>query len=252
MNRLLPILLLNIATFAFAQNAEKEQLRVSGTFRGAVRGGLQIATDGNELWNVRLPGKPDDISFTANAEVSFLRPGMYVQLSGVVNKKGQLAEPVSSLLIYTPQNRTDMGVYPENAGGEAANPLAGLFMPDEPESNEQPAKGKGVKRVVEDQPYRIGGVLSSLKGERFTVSAGGVQIKGELSEKVKVRVSTSNLAFAQLGDKVEMEGWYYAGARQQGAWANRLSVTAVNTLEGEKKQSRTSDNEEKKKDTEVK
>lgn len=88
MMRFLPVLLLCVATITLAQDdkATKENLKASGTFRGAAAGGFQVATDNNELWNERLPGKADDISFTAITEPSFLRPGMYVKFTGLVNK----------------------------------------------------------------------------------------------------------------------------------------------------------------------
>lgn len=242
-------LLATVPCVASAQEEPRERLEAKGTFRAGFNGGFQLATDTNETWLVKLPKKPDEISFTANAEQSFLRPGMKVKFTAVMNKKGIVKEPVTSLVVFTPTEAADIGVWPENAG-HAPNPLEGLFSPRE--VKEEP-KGKGKKPVVEDQVCRVGGTLKSLKSGRLVVIAGRMEVKCELAENAKIKVATSDLSLAQLGDKVEVEGWYYPNARQAGLAANRVSVTAANPLTGEKKKSKPTDDEAKQKpETDVK
>ena len=89
----------------------------------------------------------------------------------------------------------------------------------------------------------FGGTLKSFKAGRMTVIAGGKEVKCEVAENVKIRVATSDLAFAQLGDKVEVEGWYYTNNKNAGLWATEVSITAANPLEGDKKKVKTTDDE---------
>jgi hypothetical protein len=227
-----------VALPSFAQDRPREQFATKGKLRGVAAGVIQVASDDNETWTIKLPQKADETTFSGNADLSFLKPGMLVKFVSVLNKKGQAAEPITQLVIFTPVERTDVGIWPDRDNDGGANPLENLFT--SPEKKEEP-KGKSTKKIAEDQPYRIGGTLVSLKSGKMVVSAGGVQVKAELAENAKIRVSTNNLAFAQVGDKVEVSGWYYANAKQAGAWANTVSVTAANTLEGEKKKTRPTD-----------
>jgi hypothetical protein len=235
-------LLVYPATLSVAQNreAEREQFQARGTLRGVAPGGLQMATDDNQLVAVKIQGRQAEVSFTGNADASFLKPGMQVKFSALVKKSGKVAEPITSLVIFTPQDRTEIGVYSENAAS-APNPLEGLFST---EPKEEPKKPARPRRIVEDQPYRIGGTLVSLKAGKMVVSAGGNQIKCELADDAKIRVATSNLAYARVGDKVDVDGWTYATMKQL-AVANRVSVTAAEPLTGEdKKKTRASADEE--------
>jgi hypothetical protein len=241
-NRLAMLLLLALAPLSYSQEQPRENLSAKGTFRGGFSGGFAFASDSNETWKVKLPPKASEISFSANAEPSFLRPGMKVTFSAVINKKGVAKEPVSALTVFTPQEPKDIGVWPEGAGESAPNPLENLFSPKE---IKQEPKAKGKKPVIEDQVCRVGGTLKSFKGDRLVVVAGRMEVKCQLTENAKIRVATSDLSFVQLGDKVEVEGWYYANAKQAGLWANSVSITAANPLTGEKKKTKPSDDDPK-------
>jgi len=243
LNRLAMLFVLAaVPAVANSQEQPRENLSAKGTFRGGFAGGFQFATDSNETWNVKLPKQPSEISFSGNAEHGFLRPGMKVTFTAVMNKKGVVKEPVTSLTVFTPQEAKDIGVWPEGAGESAPNPLEGLFSPKE--VKEEP-KAKGKKPVVEDQVCRVGGTLKSLKAGRMVVVAGRMEVKCELAESAKIQVSTNDLSFVQLGDKVEVDGWYYPNAKQAGLWANSVSVTAANPLTGEKKKPKPADDQPK-------
>lgn len=196
-------LVLALASFGLGQDQPRENLSARGTFRGGVPGGFLFASDDNETWTVKLPNKASQVSFSGTAEPGFLRPGMKVTFSALMNRKGVVKEPIKSLTIFTPQERKDIGVWPEVSEG-GTNPLEGLFSPRE--VKEEP-KGKGKKPVVEDQVCRVGGAIKSFKGDRLVVVAGRVEVKCQLAEDAKIRVSTSDLSWVQLGDKVEVDGW---------------------------------------------
>ena len=242
-NRLATLLLLALGScLVFGQDQPRENLSARGTFRGGFAGGFVFASDSNETWKVKLPQKASEVSFSGTAESTFLRAGMKVTFSALMNKKGVVKEPVTALAVFTPQEAKDIGVWPEGVGEGAPNPLEGLFSPRE--VKEEP-KTKGKKPVVEDQVCRVGGTLKSFKGNRLVVVAGRTEVKCELAENAKIRVSTSDLSFVQVGDKVEVEGWYYANAKQAGLWANSVSITAANPLVGEKKKTKPADDESK-------
>jgi hypothetical protein len=236
---------LAFASLCIAQEQPRENLTAKGTVRGVFPGGFVFASDDNETWKVKLPNKASEISFSGVAEPSVLRPGLKVTFSAVMNKKGLVKEPVTSLTIFTPQGPKDIGVWPEGADEGGPNPLEGLFSAREVK---QEPKGKGKKPVVEDQVCRVGGTLKSFKGDRLVVVAGRMEVKAPLAENAKIRVSTSDLSFVQLGDKVEVQGWYYADAKQAGLWANSVSITAANPLTGEKKKTKADEGESKEKD----
>jgi hypothetical protein len=221
-----------LASLAVAQEQGRERYEAAGSVRAVAPGAVQVLTAENGLVSVKLPTKPADISFTANADPSFLRPGLVVRFSAVPNKRWQITEPITSLTVFTPLERGDLGVYPENAGGSGPNPLGGIFS--DPQSERQPKK-KPTRKVAEEVPYRIGGTIVSIKANKMVVAAGGTQIKCEVADDVKVKVSLANLSYARLGDKVEIEGWHYPARKQAGVLANRISVTAVEPLTGEKK-----------------
>jgi hypothetical protein len=244
--RLPPLALLVVCgSFAIAQDREqpRENLTARGTLRGVFNGGFQLATDTNETWAVKLPEKAASISFSGTAEPSFLRPGLKVKFSAVMNKKGTVQEPVTAVTVFTPIEPKDIGIWPEGAGGESApNPLQDLFVPKEVKVE---PKKPGKKPVITEQVCNVGGTLKSFKAGRLTVIAGGKEVKCELADNAKIRVATSDLAFAQLGDKVEVEGWYYVNNKNAGLWAREVSVIAANPLEGEKKKVKTTDDETK-------
>jgi hypothetical protein len=224
-------------SLALAQeDRPKENLRAVGTIRGVFNGGFQLATDTNEQWKVKLPDKASEVSFSGTADHSFLKPGMYVKFSAVMNHKGVVQGPITSLTVFTPLEDKDIGWWPEKAAGGGPSPLEGLFSQKEVKKEEP--KGKGKK--IEDEAYYVGGTLKSLKAGRMSVQSGGKEIKCVLAEDAKIKVATSDLSFAKLGDKVEVEGWYYANAKG-GLWANQVSVTAANTLQNEKKKPKTDD-----------
>jgi hypothetical protein len=240
LNRLsVQLLLALVPVLVVGQDQPRENVSERGTFRGGFAGGFVFASDSNETWKVKLPARASEISFSGNAEPGFLRPGMKVTFSALMNKKGTVKEPVASLTVFTPQEAKDLGVWPESSE-VGTNPLEGLFSAREVKDEPKP---KGKKPVVEDQVCRVGGTLKSLKGDRMVVIAGRMEVKCQLAENAKIRVSTSDLSFVQVGDKVEVDGWYYANARQAGLWANSVSVTAANPLTGEKKKGKPAEDE---------
>jgi hypothetical protein len=217
---------------AQAPRPERESLRANGTIKNVVPGGITLVTSEGEMWNVQLPRQAKDINYSASTDLEFLKPGMAINFSAMVNNKGLVVSEVASITVFTPLANTDLGIIPE--GGNTANPADALFT--DAKEEKKPAK------APEQVACYIGGQLVSLKGKKMIVSAGGAQLKCDLAENAQVKISVSDLSYLQPGDKVEVEGWYYSGRKEMGAMANRVSVTAANPLVDLKKKLKASEN----------
>lgn len=229
-------------SLALAQE-KREKLDASGTLKAIAPGAIQFAAKDGEIWTVKLPAKPQDLTFSGSAEHSFLKPGMMVRFTATMNKKGQVVGTIPSITIFTPIDATDVGLHldkPQSGG----NPLGGLFNDNKPmDEPKKPVK----KPVVEQVDYRIGGKLVSLRNNRLVVSAGGTSVKCELAENAKISVSIADLSWAKPGDKVEVDAWYYANMKQAGAMGEKVTILASEPLKDEKKKPATDDDKKSEK-----
>jgi hypothetical protein len=207
----------------------RERLSATGKLRDMKGGAIQLVTEEAETWAVKLPGQKKDITYNAATDVDFLRPGLNIRFSADINRKGEVVSTIGSIMVFTPLEARDIGLTPEGAVGE--NPLENLFV--EKEESNKPKKGP------EQLPFTVGGKIVSIKGNKMLVAAGNTSLKCELAENVKVNISVADLSFAQPGDTVEVDGWYYAGMKQWGAQANRVTITAANPLIDPKKKGKT-------------
>ena len=155
---------------------------------------------------------------------------MGVRFTSKLDKRGKALEPISSLLVVTLREDYQPGVQSEAA--PVANPGSDLFTePKDPK--EKPVKKKK-EPLAENQTYTVTGVLSSLKNGKFTVSAAGTTISGELAEKPKISFDITDFRYLQQGDKVQFSGMAYEEQKTI-VWANSLTVTAAEPLMGEVK-----------------
>jgi hypothetical protein len=212
-------------------NVPRENLSASGVIKGARGNVLQMQTAEGEAWLIQVqPNRPWDVTFTGPAEASFVKPGMLVQFSTKLNRRGQADEPVTQLTIFTMKEGYQLGVLSDVAiGGGGAS--SGLFEEPQEKPKEKPAKVK----LDENTVYRVAGQITKISrtGE-MTINAGGTSVKAELAEDAKVSVDVNDLAYARPGDKVEVRGWYIAGNKGQ-AVGNQIAVSAAEPLAGPKK-----------------
>ena len=211
-------------------NVPRENLAASGVLKGARGAVLQMQTTEGEPWLIQVqPNRPQDINFIASAEASFVKPGMLVQFSSKLNKRGQADEPVTALTIFTMKEGYQLGVMSDSSieGGASS----GLFE----EPAEKPKEKKAKAKLDEDTVYRVAGQVTKIgRTGEMTVNAGGTVVKAELAEDAKVSVDVNDLTYARPGDKVEVRGWYIAGQKGQGV-GNQVSVSAAEPLAGPKK-----------------
>jgi hypothetical protein len=213
-------------------NVPRENLAASGVLKGARGQVLQMQTSEGEQWLVQVqPNRPWDVTFTGAAEASFVKPGMLVQFSSKLNRRGQADEPITQLIIFTMKEGYQLGVLSSDAIGGGDAPSSGLFE----EPAEKPKEKKAKPKVDENTVYRIAGQITKISrtGE-LTINAGGTMVKADLAEDAKVSVDINDLSYARPGDKVEVRGWYVAGQKGQ-AVGNQVSVSAAEPLAGPKK-----------------
>lgn len=244
------LLFLSAATFAFAQDrpplygrgewnrwnqpmVQLEPVKLEGAIKQTGNGEMLITTDSNETWRVGIAAPPKDISFTGQAEESFLKKGMYVQFVARLNKRGYAQEPIKAVVITSPDAAGPPGVSTGSTAPVNDGPGGGLFSNAEPE----PKAKKGPKKPAprpEDTDVQVTGPLTQIRAGKFIVSADGESIRAELDEAVKVTVSTSDLSYVRPGDKVEISGQMIKD-RKGLARATAVSIVAKEPLADESK-----------------
>jgi hypothetical protein len=244
------LLLLAVASLASAQDrqapygrgdwnrwnvpmAQLEPVKLEGAVKQAGNRELLITTDSNETWRVGIAAPPKDISFTGQAEESFLKKGMYVQFVARLNKRGNVQEPIKAIVITSPDAAGPPGVSTGSSAPVNDGPGGGLFSNAEPE----PKAKKGPKKPAprpEDTDVQVTGPLTQIRAGKVTISADGESIRGELAEDVKVTVSTSDLSFIRPGDKVEITGQMIKD-RKGLARATAVTIVAKEPLADESK-----------------
>lgn len=217
------------------QEVPREQLQASGTVKQIGRGVFQLATAEGEQWLVQVEARPQDVSFTGSADATFLKPGMWVQFSTRLSKRGQAPEPISDLTIFTPVEGTSVGVSSDSGFGGGGGAAAALFGEDKPEENSKPRQKE---TTDENTVFRVAGQITKISrtGE-LTINARGQTVKADVADDAKVSVATNDLSFLRVGDAVEIQGAYPAGQKGR-AWANRVTASTAEPLTGPKKKTK--------------
>lgn len=233
---LIACLVLLGASPALAQRApdvpqdKRENVELAGTLKQIGPGVLQIATEAGDQWLVRLEGRPQEmkLSFVAKAEPTFLRSGMMVQFEGTVNKRGQLQEKLDLVVVTSPREGIEVGVYPEATGGNTG----GLFSDEK--SDEKPKKQARPDAVR----CRVTGFITKISRQgELTVNCRNGTVTADLADGAKVSVDLTDLRLAQAGDKVELRGWHVKNQKGT-AWSRDVSISAANVLGEVKKKPR--------------
>jgi hypothetical protein len=185
----------------------------SGTLE-AIEGNLiKIRDSKNDLWILKL-NDATAVTVEGTAEREVLRATLYVQLTGEIDRKGELQEPLEEIEIIPPQEKAAVG----------------LFAEDDVEG------AKPVKQLTAGT-YRIKGRLAVYKEGQFLVMAGKHKITGKVSpDELEVKLKVTDLSLAQLGDEVKAKAWYYDNQRPFGgnpgsALAEEVVVTLAKPLE---------------------
>lgn len=223
-----------------AQQQQREQGRWTGKLKGIGAGGvLQVESDKGEQWLVALERRPQEVSFQGSATPAFLRPGMLVQFTAMIDKKGEAQEPLGEIKVISPRTGIQIGL---QAGGNLG---AGLFN-----SNDDDANKKKKKVRSDTASYLVTGTLRSIKDRKMYIAAGAT-IKAEVADNSRVNFDITDFSLAREGDSVEIQGWRYPNQANQ-LYASRLTIIADKLLDPDEKKRRPGTKSEEKKPDEEK
>lgn len=202
------------------QQPGNAKLEAKGTVLSVAGSAVQLRTEREENWIVKLlPGKTS-VHVTGEADVSFLRPGQFVRFVGEIDEKGALQGDLDELEIFTPVGKVSPGLY-EPGASDDAKPL----------------------RKFAAGSYEVRAKLGSVKDGQLTVGVGSKKVIGKLADAVKIKVSFNDVGYVGEGDKIEVAGWYSerdgrpnpAQMMPGRGFAEELTVTLARPLEGSKK-----------------
>ena len=194
------------------QQIPKETLRTTGKIIGLFNAGYYVELDSGQKWTIFLPDNSQYVEVLGQAEPRWLQRGAYISFAGTFNSKGEAQTAIKDMQVFQPNKDTKLGVQLDGIAG--AN--KGLFGGQNTEPAEQTAK------------YLVSGRLVNIKDSKMTVSGPGFQTTVPISDTMTIRVKMNNPALARVGDKVELNAWYYKPRAQlMQAKATSLKVTAA-------------------------
>lgn len=217
-NSLMAAMAIFAATYAHAQGGgERENVSGQGTIKGIRPGFLAVSSDQGQQWVVKVPDRPQDISFVASAHLSWLRPNMLVRFKNSFDAKGRPVALVRQLEVITLRPDLQLGLIPDSKLGGGG---AGLFSNDEP-----------VKRpsAPETMSFTVAGKLRALKDGKMLVAAGNSAVQSQLDEKATISVDVADYSLAREGDTVRFRGWYYLGFPER-VVSSEMTITAKEKL----------------------
>jgi hypothetical protein len=159
----------------------------TGKLEAVQPGALLIRDSKMEQWLLELAADTK-VSVQGEAEVDCLRPGLFVQLTGNVDKKGVIKEPIDEIEIFSAQGKGAMGLFSASATDAAVKALR------------NPGAGE----------YRIKGKLASFHDREVAIAIGGNRkILGNTADELTVTLNLDDPSIAQVGDEVKVTAWYY-------------------------------------------
>ena len=194
------------------QQIPKETLRTDGKIIGLFNAGYYVELDSGQKWTIFLPDNAQYVEVLGQAEPRWLQRGAYVSFSGTFNSKGEAQVAIKDMLVFQPNKETKLGVQADGIAGANKE----LFGGRKTEPSKQTAR------------YLVSGRLMNIKDSKMTVSGPGFQTTVPLADKMTIRVKMNNPTLARVGDKVEVNAWYYTPQAQlMRAKATSLKVTAA-------------------------
>jgi hypothetical protein len=198
---------------------ERKEWEDTGTVEAVAGSALHMMSSKSEPWSIQIAPGQSKVTIEGTAEPSYLRAGVNIRFTADVDAKGAVAGEVSELEIYSPQGKSDAGLFSPSAD-ENAKPIAKLTAGN----------------------YDIKGRIGSLKDNQITVIAGGKKLSATLAAEPAIKVNSSDLGLVQKGDSVKVKAWYTdatkpdANRNKPGAGiAQEITVTMSEPLVGKKK-----------------
>ncbi len=196
-----------------ATQPKPSPVEASGTVEAVAPMMVKLTTSANQTWVFRLNPKAE-IHVTGTAEADFLRPGLFVEFTADLDRKGNAANKVSELAIFTPTMQKFPGLFP----------VGGAF-------GEKPEPG--AKRDPNaTTSYKVLGRITTIKKEDITVHTGRGMVKFELGDSPKITVDIADFSVVQQGDKIKLRG---SSAQEGFGEASEVNVEMSQPLSGAKK-----------------
>ena len=204
-----------LAAFIFAtanataqqQPPPKETLRGDGTVIAIGAGKIQVTLKDGKKWVIFMPDTAEYIEVSGTAVLPWLKQGMYVSFAGLFDAKGAPQTEINDILVFQPNKDTKLGAQRDGIAGANKNLFGGNPNPN----------------AVQAARFLISGRLVNINNGKMVVAAPGFQTKVSLAKKMTIRVKIHNPSLIRVGDKVNVDAWYYAGRAQlMQAKANRL------------------------------
>lgn len=200
------------------QPQQPQPVEISGTVEGVASGGLAVAGENEQSWQVVIP-RNANVHVVGEATVEFLHAGLFVEFEAELNERGVIQGKIAELKIVSPSADRPAGVFP--AGGDGFGGQEGA--PPKGAKRGAPAAGK----------HRVLGRLAAARGGKYSVSARGT-MPFELAEDAKIAVDVSDWSVAAKGDKITVKGMMMPG-RQGFAQAQEVKIELSEPLTGGKK-----------------
>ena len=198
--------LVTLAAFIFATaNANAQQqpppkvtLRGDGTVIAIGAGKIQVELKDGKKWVIYIPDKPEYIDVSGTAVLPWLKRGMFVSFAGLFDAKGAPQTEIKDILVFQPNKDTKLGAKRDGVSGANKN----LFG-----ANQDP-------NIVQTSRFLISGRLVNINNGKMVVEAPGFRTTVALANKMTIRVKSHNPSLVRVGDKVNVDAWYYAGQAQ--------------------------------------
>ena len=202
--------------------------------QGAVQavgpGAIQILTNTNQTWIVFVDPKAK-ISVTGTAEADFLRPGLFLQFSVELDKRGKARAPVGELTIFTPSEQAQIGIWPVDSVPENGEDAQNRFGAGAANQRPQSKRSKG---TVAGQ-YAVHGRITGIRKGAYTVFAGRGTVQIELTDEPQIKVDFADYTVAKKGDAITVSRGQRPENMMGRAKATALEIVLSEPLTGPRK-----------------
>ncbi len=210
----------------------REVINIKGALEGARGNILTVKSDDGKSYMVRLPEDIEAVRYKGSGVPTMLQPGLMIRFEGMFDPStGRTTVPVSQLEVFNPmkpkhaQQKDIMeitpGIYPVDSGNAAAGAGAGLFA----DPNE---KRPRTKAQPQSASFKVIGQVAGISKKGVNVNAGRM-LQIEVLPTTQIAVSDYGLRFAQPGDPIQVDGFYFPPNETQ-VLAQRITVTGANPL----------------------
>jgi hypothetical protein len=180
------------------QPLPKETLRGDGTVVAIGAGKIQVELKDGKKWVVYMPEKLEYIDVSGTAVRAWLKRGMFVSFAGLFDAKGAPQTEIKDILVFQPNKDTKLGAKRDGVAGINKDLFGGNPNPN----------------AVQTSRFLISGRLVNVNNGKMVVEAPGFRTTVSLASKMTIRVTSHNPNLIQVGDKVNVDAWYYASQAQ--------------------------------------